>query len=297
VNRKFAGAVLGLVISATSLAQAVEQPLEFEVASIKPASPPTQGPRGKTGCYGVPGSSDPGLYTCSNATVSLMALQAYDLKGYQLSPAYGDAAEFNVVARVPPGTTMYQVKVMLRNLLSERFKLTYHYDKKEVQGYGLVLAKSGLKINEAVPEPPVAGTEEGTVPAAPNPVKDKEGFVYFRVRDSIQVAFAGGLFRWVATYVSLDTLANYLSMTGRPVTDSTGQKGKYDFTLTFTAESLGGPAASNASNGGAPEPPGREAGPSIFAALERQLGLKLEPKKVMIDMFVIDHAEKTPVEN
>jgi uncharacterized protein (TIGR03435 family) len=99
----------------------------------------------------------------------------------------------------------------------------------------------------------------------------------------------------VADAASLDSLVNYLSnQLDLPVIDSTGLKAKYDYTLTFSSASVkeGGASAAIASPDEAAPPSG--GGPPIFAALERQLGLKLERTKQMIDIFVIDHVEKAP---
>jgi uncharacterized protein (TIGR03435 family) len=76
---------------------------------------------------------------------------------------------------------------------------------------------------------------------------------------------------------------------GQPVTDATGLKGKYDFTLTFSLDTPAMPAPQE----GAPE----SDAPPIRTAVQEQLGLKLEAKKGAVDVFVIDHAEKTPTEN
>ena len=87
---------------------------------------------------------------------------------------------------------------------------------------------------------------------------------------------------------------------GRPVTDATGLKGKYDFTLTFTGDVPGGrgPSMSVSMDGGpAPAPPPESDAPTIFAAVQQQLGLKLEAKKGDVDIFVIEHVEKNPTEN
>ena len=248
------------------------------------------------GCFGGPGSKDPGRYTCAKASVSLMAVQAYGLKPYQLRPPYSaDANQFNVEAKVPPGATAEQVKAMLRNLLAERFKLAFHYEKAETQGYALVVAKSGLKMRESAPDPPAASAEGSAPPPAPGPVKDADGFAYFARRNAMAVGYANGLARWVGMNVPVDSEANSVrltgllnSLTGRAVIDSTGLKGKYDFTLTFSTDSVEGASGTV---------PSDDDGLTVFAALEKQLGLKLEPRKIMIDTFVIDHAEKTPVEN
>jgi uncharacterized protein (TIGR03435 family) len=87
----------------------------------------------------------------------MMVVYAYGVKGYQIRPpASEDNNSFNVEAKVAPGTTAEQVKAMLRDLLEKRFKLAFHYEKTEVLGYALVVAKSGLRMKESVPDVPAA---------------------------------------------------------------------------------------------------------------------------------------------
>ena len=301
MKHAIAGTVLALFVGGAPCGRAADQPLEFEVASIKQAPPRKEGePRGMMGCFGGPGSRDPGRYSCAKASVSMMALQAYGLKNYQLRPPYSpDAGQFNVEAKVPPGATAEQVKMMLRSLLAARFKLAFHYEKGETQGYALVVAKSGLKMKESAPDPPPAA-EGGAPTPAPGPVKDADGFVYIPPRNRMAVGWANGLTRWAGGNVPVDALVGLSNtLTGRPVIDSTGLKGKYDFTLTFSPDSdagASGPALSpSLSDDGGIAPLG--GGLTVFGAIEKQLGLKLEPRKIAFDVFVIDHADKTPVEN
>jgi uncharacterized protein (TIGR03435 family) len=219
-----------------------------------------------------------------------MAFQAYGLKREQIGPRYyADKAEFNINAKVPPEATADQVKMMLRTLLAERFKLAFHYEKKETQVYNLVIAKGGLKMKEALPEP-ADGTPRPSLPESQLP-KDADGFPIYTLRPGEQRGSrANGLQRIVARDVAIAALVNYLpGNVGRPVIDTTGLTAKYDFTATFTVESL----ASGTSVSAVDAAPGL----TIFAALEKQLGLKLEPAKTSIDIFVIDHAEKVPIEN
>jgi len=303
MKRAIAGTVVALLGCGAPCGRAADEPLQFEVASIKPAPPRKEGePRGMMGCFGGPGSKDPGRYSCARASVAMMALQAYGLKNYQLRPPFSpDADQFNVEAKVPPGATAEQVKMMLRNLLAERFKLAFHYEKGETQGYALVVAKSGLKMKESAPDPPPAA-EGSAPPPAPGPVKDADGFVYIPPRNRMAVGWANGLTRWTGGNVPVDYLVGLSNtLTGRPVIDSTGLKGKYDFTLTFSSDSVVGasgpaPAPSSPPDDGGIVPLG-DGGLTVFAALERQLGLKLEPRMIVFDAFVIDHADKTPVEN
>jgi uncharacterized protein (TIGR03435 family) len=97
----------------------------------------------------------------------------------------------------------------------------------------------------------------------------------------------------------VERLSNLLS---KPVTDDTELKGKYDFTLTFSMEGLNSPAMIMAPPGGEGgrgprENPDVEPPQNLFAAIQAQLGLKLDPKKGPVEMIIIDHAEKTPTEN
>jgi uncharacterized protein (TIGR03435 family) len=302
MKRAIAGTVLTLFVCGAPYGRAADE-LQFEVASIKPNPPRKEGaPRGTMGCFGGPGSRDPARYTCAQASVSMMVLTAYGIKNYQLRPPFApDADQFNVEAKVPPGATAEQVKAMLRNLLTERFKLAFHYEKGETQGYALVVAKSGLKMKESAPDPPPAA-EGGAPPPAPGPVKDADGFVYIPPRNRMAVGWANGLTRWTGGNVPVDYLVGLSNtLTGRPVIDSTGLKGKYNFTLTFSSDSVAGasgpaPAPSSLPDDSGIAPLG-DGGLTVFAALEKQLGLKLEPKKIVFDAFVIDHADKTPVEN
>jgi uncharacterized protein (TIGR03435 family) len=183
---------------------------------------------------------------------------------------------------------------MLQNLLAERFKLAYHYEKKEMQVYGLVVGKSGLKMKESPPEPPPAA--DGAPPAPPaSPGKltiGPDGFPVLPARRGTMsmMAMANGARRIVITDASMEQLVSMLSnQLGRPVTDATGLKGKYDVTLTF---------ASDNANLSASAPDNSETdAPPLLTAVQEQLGLKLEQKKGEVDMFVIDHAQKSPTEN
>src|ERR1019366_4651230 len=299
------GVVLAFFVSGAPYSQAADQPLEFEVASIKQAPPRmVDAPQGVVGCFGGPGSRDPVRYTCANASVSLMVLYAYGLKAYQIRPpASEDTTRFNVAAKVSSGVTAEQVRVMLRNLLADRFKLAFHHEKTEVKGYALVVAKRGSKMKESATDPPRGPAEVDAPPAAPERVKDKDGFAYFPMRNGFAVSGNSGLTRWVGGNVPTDSedapcLTGMLnSLTGKPVVDSTGLKGKYDFTLTFSSEEARGTAAASSPSDPGGIAPAIDVGPSVFGALEGQLGLRLEPRKIMIDAFVIDHAEGTPTEN
>jgi uncharacterized protein (TIGR03435 family) len=293
--------ILPFVVSTALHAQMEGPPWAFEAASVK-RSPPrvVGGPQGRVGCFGGPVSRDPIRFTCSKASISLMVLYAYDLKAYQIRPpASEDDDRFEVAAVVPTGATAAQVKPMLQNLLADRFKLAFHYDKAEIQGYSIAIAKSGLKMKESVPKPWAAPENVG------RRVKDADGFEYLSMSNGFVVSYSSGLTRWIGNDVPVDAdaaavrLTGLLSaLTGAPVVDTTDLKGKYDFTLTFSSDSVGGQRWSSTSSSDETDivPPG-PGGLTLFGALVQQLGLKLEPKKIPVDVFVIDRAEKSPIEN
>jgi uncharacterized protein (TIGR03435 family) len=301
MTRHITASLLALSVCGVARSQPLDQPLTFEVASVKPSPPMKPGePRGRVGCFQGPGSRT--RFICARASVSTMVVYAYDLKAYELRPpASTETSEFNIEAKLPSGTTTEQIPAMLKSLLSERFKLAFHREKAEVKGYTLLVARSGLKIKESTPDAPVSGA----VGPAAGPVKDPDGFVYIPgLRNTLVVAGANGLLRWVGTNVAVDSdvrnapsLTNLLcSLTGLPVLDATGLKGKYDFSLTFSSDSMAASGAPALLGGDGTLPP-VDVGPTVFTAVEEQLGLKLEPGKIVVNLFVIDHAEKTPGEN
>ena len=173
---------------------------------------------------------------------------------------------------------------MQQNLLAERFKMTFHHEQREAPSYDLVVAKNGAKMKEAEPPPPE--DPDAPKPAAAPPARkvDKDGFPILAPGRQWNAAMDGNRWTQRVTDASMGNFARYLAnMVGQPVNDATGLKGKYDFILKW----IGYPG----------RPIDDDSGPNIFEALQAQLGLKLESKKTMVDVLVIDHIEKTPTEN
>lgn len=280
-------AILLTVAQTVALAQVGSSGVNFEVASVKP-SPPTEA--FTMFCKGGPGSTDPGLFTCLNTDVSNLVSRAFRLMPYQLRAAdYGDRVRYEIAAKVPPGTTEDQFNLMLRNLLVERFKLVYHYEKKEMQVYALLVAKGGLKMKESPPRVPEGANDgEPSDPASPRLDKslDAEGFPKVAAPKgggSAMTMMANGRARLRSNDAGLAEVVAMLAVQiGGPVTDETGLHGKYDFTLSWVVEN---------------NPSADSPGPTLVEAIQEQLGLKLERKKGSVDVFVIDHVEKVPVEN
>ncbi|MEO8593455.1 MAG: TIGR03435 family protein [Candidatus Solibacter sp.] len=309
--------VWGLFLCGLSFAQAPDPSMVFEVASIKVAPPPEASPIGRVamrmGCTGGPGTQSPGQYTCMNSPVSVLISQAFGLRAYQYpAVASGDGPRYNVSAKIPAGATKEQVQTMFKNLLIERFKLAYHFEKREMPVYDLVVGKNGSKLKPSPeqPAPPPdgaprgpAGGAGGAPPGLARPTIGPDGFPVIPAgrNSSSMFMMPNGGTRLTTSDSSMEQLVNMLTnQIGRPVVDATGLKGKYDYTLTFTRENLNanGPMAmvGAGGTGEAPPPPPSDA-PSIFSAVQDQLGLKLEQKKGAIDFFVMDHVEKNPIEN
>jgi len=286
----------------------------FDAASVKPAAPPNAaGFIMITPPTGGPGTKDPGRIHYPNMAMKNILMNAYDVKNFQIvGPAWLDSERFDIDATMPPDTTKEQFKTMLQNLLAERFKMTVHRDTKELPMYSLTVAKSGPKMKESAEVPPPKDDGE-PAPPAPLPSQPKVGPDGFPILP--QLAGRGGLFmimmpgrtRLMGQQQTMEDLASRLTnILSRPVTDATALKAKYDFTLTFSLNGLTmqgpmGPMPPPPPGGG-PNPsavsvPDGEAPPDLFAAVQAQLGLKLEAKKGSVEMIVIDHIEKTPTEN
>jgi uncharacterized protein (TIGR03435 family) len=248
-------------------------------------------------------------------------INAYDVNEYQISgPNWLDGERFDIVAKIPQGATKEQFRLMLRNLLAERFKLALHHETKDLPMYALVVGKGGPKLKEAVeedaaapqgaaePPPPPPGRDEGPVrlktdadgmPQLPSAM-GRNGVIMMTMYGS------GGLrTRMVCKGQPVSALlATLSSQLGRPVVDATGLKAKYDITLDYAPDGLHGttiimpPPHDGAPGGGAPMASAPDmGGPTIFTALQEQLGLKLEQRKGPVDLLVIDRLEKVPTEN
>ena len=253
----------------------------FEVASIKPATP--LGPLGMR----ADRSSDPGMYACRNCPIFWILSEAYDLHSYDyVVPDWLHTARFDFNAKVPAGTTKEVLRVMLQNLLADRFQLQVHREKRAMQIYEMTVGKGGPKFHEsAANEPEQPHTERRPLQ------RDSEGFpVLVRGVSMAAISNHAGIrsdrqdMAWFA-----HMLAGQLQ---GPVIDATGLKGNYDFIVLWAFDEHGTPAASDA----APSllEPYR---PALIHAVQSQLGLKLDEKKGQGDVLVVDHIEKAPTAN
>jgi uncharacterized protein (TIGR03435 family) len=318
VSKYMRPAIIFAFLSCAAWGQTTEGPDTFEVASIKPAAPQGQG-RFMVGTRGGPGTPDPERLTLTNVSLKQILANAYDVKDYQIQgPTLLESERFDITAKIPKGSTKEQARIMMQNLLVERFKLTLHRDKKEFPMFGLVVGKNGPKMKRAE-EPPVTETAGGDGPPPPLPQPGrlemgKDGFPKLPPgggRGGMMIMMMNGRFRMQANGQTMKGLADMLSnQLGRPVIDETKLDGKYEFTLDYAPEEghMKGPMGMMPPPGHMEGPPGAigagpapagggETGPNLVTAVQEQLGLKLESKKGPLDLIVVDHIEKTPTEN
>jgi uncharacterized protein (TIGR03435 family) len=262
--------------------------LEFEVASIKPSVPPPGGRGMNVGARGGPGTADPTQITYSNMTLKLLIMTAYDMKNYQITaPDWtSDSQRFNIAAKVPEGASKEDLRAMLRNLLADRFQMKAHLEKKEMQAFALTVTKGGVKMKPSEEAPP---GPNGPPPAAGPPKFDKDGFPIVSGNGMI-LETQNGRSRLAARQATIAQICNFLGIQyAKPVIDQTGLNGKYDYHLEFAPENAPlNPEAAAASG---------DPAPTLLMAIQDQLGLKLEAKKLPVDIVVVDHLEKSPTEN
>ena len=295
---------------------------EFEAASIKPAPPPT-GNFIRTMMRGGPGSDDPGRVDWINVSLRQMLTSAFNVKDYQIEgPDWLNTQRFDVAAKVPANTTREQFRLMIQAMLTNRFQLKFHRESKEHAVLALVVAKGGPKLKESDPNdtsgfapmniPGPDGEVRRVAPPPPPPPPGGGGGGMVGGRAGPGGGGGRGMMmstpgHFQAKAMAISGLVNMLAnLTGKPVIDQTELKGNYDFSLDYAPESAEGiPMMA----GGMPPPGGGGAdagrgpvaseptGLSIYAAVQQELGLRLEPKKLPLDNIIIDRIEKVPTEN
>jgi uncharacterized protein (TIGR03435 family) len=268
----------------------------FDVASVKPAAPPAAAPN-KAMAF-TQASQDPGRLTLGNQSLTDLIVRAYRLPRYQVTaPGWMDNARFDIIAKIPAGSTNQQVDMMLQKLLAERFHIAVHRETKEIAAYELVVGKKGSKLK-------VTDYREGASqpPPPPRPMrKDANGFPIPdspNVLNSLRTGPHGAIAHMAVKAQPLSVLVNILSrQMHAPVIDRTGLTAKYDFTLEYAPQAAvlfsGSPASGSSAEASLPD----ESGTPIQTAIQQQLGLKLEAKKSPIEMLVVDKADKVPTEN
>ena len=290
--------VLGLFLACSLAGQTTPTTPTFDVATVKRAAPTGTGtgleglPQSVTdqvAFQGGPGTRTPNRIRYLGVTLKALLIRAFDLKPEQiLGPSWLGREKYDVVANVPHGTSPEVLRLMLQELLKERFQIQLHNEQKRMSVYRLTTSKDGPKLQAA--ESVLAfGTDLDTVAAIQ---KSNAAKLKAMMAESAKRHVEGGAPRrsfqlphaTVAGFAT--TLSSYLD---RPVKDETNLEGFYSFSLWWT------PDAKVKSEG--TEVLDAPLGPTIFTAVEEQLGLKLQPANEQLDVLVIDKATKIPTDN
>jgi len=245
---------------------------KYEVASIKPN-------KSGTNSHGTQSSAEE--YRAVNISAMRLIRQAY---GFALgtefndgrvvgAPSWLDAESYDIEAKMESSVTDALAKLspqdrdlarkhMLQTLLADRFKLIAHHETRELPVYELIVMKSGPKLREANANDTYANGYKlpNGKPAGQGFHSDEDGKV------AAQGVTIAGVAQWLSRQV------------GRTVVDKTGLTGKYDLNLEWTKDS--------------DDPSAEATGPTIFTAVQQQLGLKLVSTKGPVDIIVIDHVER-----
>ena len=239
-----------------------------------------------------------GRIVVTNQPLRRLIIFAYGLQSQQLvgGPSWLDSDRFDIVAQAegnisptPPGGLPGPAQLMMQRLLAERFGLVVHAESREMPVYALTVARSdgrlGPRIKPADRDCLALMTQApGGVPVqAPRLPDGRPGCGI--MRDGTGKVMAGG------TTMTMLAISMLTGPAGRLVIDRTALTGAYDFDLEFAADPA--PGAAPAPTTSAPTPGDR---PSLFTALEEQLGLKLEATRAPIDVLVIDKVTP-PTEN
>jgi len=280
MTRSFAAAMAAL-LTGLAFGQSAETAPAFEIADVH-VSPHTLAPNMRGGVLRA------GRYEILTATMLELIAVAYGVENEKVlgGPSWLDSDRFDVVAKAPSNTSAETAKLMLRALLAERFKLVVHNDTHPMPGFALTVGKGGPpKLKEAdgsgepgckfIPPPPPQ--QPAAAPEGPR-VFNVPTFSYECHNITMQ-AFAEGM-------RTMNGMQTYFD-TGAAV-DQTGFKGVYDFSLKYTMKVTGalallaGPSAQTI---------------SIFDAVDKQLGLKLDPAKVPTPVIVVDSVNRKPTDN
>ncbi len=256
--------VAALFLIATSLSHA--QP--FEVASVKPAPSDTQwsyrfAPGGRTVLTGF--------------RLRDLILLAWRVQDFRVLGTTGwmDSERFNIEGKAEGNPGQEESRRMIQSLLADRFRLALHRETRELQQYSLVRAKNGSGLTASRPGI-CTPYDDSSWPLPGRPDLPACGFkMHLRRPEN-----AAPVMVLEARGVGMARVATVLgTLLQHSVSDDTGIEGAWDFDLEYAPD-----------DGTAP--PSDTSGPSLFTALQEQLGLKLETRRGPVEVFVVDHAER-----
>lgn len=238
----------------------VAQTSAFEVASVKRNL--SDNPSG-----GSISRPEGGRFQASNVTLRTLIRTAYDVENFQIvsgAVKWLDDEKFDVNAKAEGNASWLQTRIMLQDLLANRFRLSLSRERRTIHAYAMRIAKTGPKLmppTDPACEPPPLGACGGI------------RIVNRRILYGVNVSTAE-LARVLTTFL------------GRPVFDQTLLVGVFDFKMDWVLD-MGGFGEANPDDAAA-----QPAGPSIFTALQEQLGLRLTSQNSLVETLVISHAEE-----
>jgi len=264
---------------------AAQEPVSFEAASVKV---------NKSGDNNTSVGPRPGgRFNAENAPLGLLITIAYQLQPFQVqgAPDWTRTDRFDIVAKLdgdPPPVPFGEpdrMMLALRALLADRFKLAAHVEMPELPVYALVQARADSKLG---PNIRPSSTDCEAIRAASRDAARQGRAINPNTQDRVACGVRNSNGRMQFGGYPLTLFANALAnQVARTVIDRTGLTGNWDFELTFTPERV----RQQALAGNAP-PEVDPNGPSIFTAIQEQLGLKLESTKGPVRVLVIDHVEQ-----
>lgn len=271
-------------------AQTPDAKVEFEVASVRPFSIAQDGP------VTLGATFDRAQVRLVGLTMRDLLGMAYRVKPYQINgPDWMATERYFINAKIPAGVSPEKLPELVQSLLGDRFGLRIHRDKKEMPVYALLVGKPPLKLKESVVDPsappPTSVQVTGTGSAQGIAVNMGNGSSY---------TFGGGKFD--AKKFNGAAIAAVLErFTDRPMMDLTELKGTYDFEFTVTPEETQTLMIRAAIAAGVQLPPqalqlADNGGNPLEGAVE-QLGLKLDSRRMPVEIIIVDQVQKTPTDN
>jgi uncharacterized protein (TIGR03435 family) len=253
------------MLSSSILRAQPTNPPQFEVASIRPCEPNGGGRGGP-----APGRFNPVCGTVESFIRKAYgsSVQVFDINSLDPidnAPAWTKSERYTINAKAPEGTPpAVMLGAMLRGLLEDRFKLKLHRETRQVPVYDLTVAKGGIKLKPRDPG--------SCVPLPGQRVAKPCNGLSVGLGPTSSVEFFGASMP--------DFAKNLRSIVDRPVIDKTGVVGIFDFRLQYSPDPPGGAATAEFT------------GPSVFTAIEEQLGLKLERARGPHEFLVVDSVER-----
>jgi len=253
----------------------------FDVTSVRPNN------SGSGRIMMLPAAN--GGWQASNVTLGLLMRTAFQLQENQVAggPKWLFEDRFDVVGTGTAPGKDGPVLEKVKSLIVERFRLVTHVEKRDLQVYELVLARRDGKLGDKLTPSAI----DCSGPQGPGP--GRRGFAPPAPGERPRCGFGIGPGSLVAGGQTMAMLAQNLSrFVGGIVVDATGLKGTYDVSLTYSPDPALGGRSDLPQQPGGPPPIANSDAPSIFAALQEQLGLRLESTRGPVDVLVIDSAEK-----